>query len=525
MAREPDEDTVPARAEGPARARGRRPAAALARRPRLQRSDDERLAQLVARGQDPAFTLIYERYHQAIYRYCRTIVREDRDAEDALQNAMANALLALRVGQRNAPLRPWLYRIAHNEAVSILRRRREGEGLEQGDTQAVTSAEQAAADRARFAQLLDDLRALPPRLRSALVMRELADLSHEEIAVALETSVGAAKQAVFEARKALAELSAGRAAACEEIRALVSHGDRRTLHGRRVRAHVRECRECAAFAAAIPARRGQLHALAPVLAPAAAAGVLARASAARAAEAGALGATSGATGAGLPGALAVVKPLVATVAGKALMGGAVLAAVAALAVPVHGLLAAPGTPPHHELSRAGPVPGVARRRESSASPPATAVVPPAAARARAQATHSRPARARAGAPPNTHGPGAGRPRTAPGAPRAAALPSSRGRGRAPVGERGPAPAARPERSHPARPATPGRPHASRGTPSVSRAAGGSHSSRPKPAGRGPSPQTSPTGPSPGAPPAAGGRSQPAAAPSHRAAKADPASRS
>jgi hypothetical protein len=41
---------------------------------------DERLARLVARGNEAAFTVLYERYHQALYRYCRSIVRDDIDA-------------------------------------------------------------------------------------------------------------------------------------------------------------------------------------------------------------------------------------------------------------------------------------------------------------------------------------------------------------------------------------------------------------------------------------------------------------
>src|SRR5579872_7456114 len=90
---------------------------------RLLVSDDERLAGLIGGGSERAFTVLYERYHQPLYRYCRSIVRDDSDAEDALQSAFARAFAALRRGQRKAPLRPWLFQIAHNEAISQLRRR------------------------------------------------------------------------------------------------------------------------------------------------------------------------------------------------------------------------------------------------------------------------------------------------------------------------------------------------------------------------------------------------------------------
>src|SRR5262245_12556924 len=83
-----------------------------------------------ARGDAAAFAAVYERHHQALYRYCRSILRHDEDAQDALQNAMARAFAALEREDRDFELRPWLFRIAHNEAISILRRRRETDELD-----------------------------------------------------------------------------------------------------------------------------------------------------------------------------------------------------------------------------------------------------------------------------------------------------------------------------------------------------------------------------------------------------------
>ena len=139
----------------------------------------------------------------------------------------------------------------------------------------MASAEDEAGDRERFVLLVADLRELPERLRGALLMRELSGLSHEEIAIALDTSVGAAKQAIFDARRGLSEFAGGRAMAASYRRS-VSDGDGRVLRGRRVRAHLRDCQTCAAFAAAIPARRAELQALVPVLPAAASAAMLAR---------------------------------------------------------------------------------------------------------------------------------------------------------------------------------------------------------------------------------------------------------
>src|SRR5215213_5337011 len=102
---------------------------------------DERLAWLAAAGNRRAFAVLYERHHQALYRYSRAILRHEEDAADVLQTTMERALAALSRGVPDAPMRPWLFRIAHNEAISLLRRRRsttdldkapelEGSGLE-----------------------------------------------------------------------------------------------------------------------------------------------------------------------------------------------------------------------------------------------------------------------------------------------------------------------------------------------------------------------------------------------------------
>ena len=191
------------------------------------------------------------------------MLHDDADAQDALQSTFTSALVALRAGRRDAPLRPWLFRIAHNEAISLIRRRRvdgHGEELSESLLPSVPSAADKAGARARLSLLVADLTHLPDRQRGALVMRELCGLSHEEIAVALGTSTTAAKQAIFEARTALSELAEGRATTCEEIRGRLSEQDGRVLRNRRLRSHLRDCSSCDAFAAAIGQRRSDLRA-------------------------------------------------------------------------------------------------------------------------------------------------------------------------------------------------------------------------------------------------------------------------
>lgn len=111
---------------------------------------------------------------------------------------------------------------------------------------------------------------------------------------------------------------------CEEVRRKISDLDRRALRGRRVRAHLRDCAGCNAFASAIPARREELRVLVPALPSAASATVLARILGAQSGH----GAASGA-GAGIAGTGAVGKTVGATLAAKALTGATILVTAAA----------------------------------------------------------------------------------------------------------------------------------------------------------------------------------------------------
>jgi RNA polymerase sigma factor (sigma-70 family) len=225
---------------------------------------DDLLAKLTGRGSGRAFAALYERHHQAIYRYCRSILRNDHDAQDALQSTMMHAYAALCVRERDLAVRPWLFRIAHNEAISITRKRGPRETLEE-DVEHPVGVEQTVEIGQRLARLVSDMRELSERQRAALVMRELSGLSIEEIAVALDISQGAAKQTLFEARSSLHELAEGREMDCELVRKAISRRDGRVLRSRRIGAHLRDCEECRAFRTAIDVRGADLRALAPPL--------------------------------------------------------------------------------------------------------------------------------------------------------------------------------------------------------------------------------------------------------------------
>jgi RNA polymerase sigma factor (sigma-70 family) len=269
--------------------------------------NDRRLARRAARGDRDAFAAIFRRYQQDLYRYCVALLGDEQDAQDALQNTMVKALGALPGERRQIELRPWLYRVAHNESIELRRRARPTSPLAEELPAPTAGPEQRVADRRRLRDLLADVAALPERHRGALVMRELAGLDFEEIAAALDTSPGAARQVLYEARRSLQQMTDGREMSCDAVTALLSEHDGRVGRRRDIRAHLRDCPECKRFAAGIRSRSETLAGIAPLPAIAAAAiakGALTGGGAAGTGAAAGGGAGAGTVGGGSAGAMA-----------------------------------------------------------------------------------------------------------------------------------------------------------------------------------------------------------------------------
>jgi RNA polymerase sigma factor (sigma-70 family) len=312
---------------------------------------DERLAERAAAGDSRAFAAIYQRYQEDLFRYCMAIVGNRADAQDALQNTMVKALRALPGEEREIKLKPWLYRVARNEAIEIVRGRRKSTPLD--DLDSVVAGEAMAGSvetRERLRGLLGDLSRLPERQRSALVLRELSGLDYGEIGAALETSQAVARQTVYEARLGLHEMERGREMSCEEVKQAISTADGRVLRRRDLRAHLRGCEDCRSFREAIGERRHDLAAIAPLPAAASLAilqGVLSGSAGSAGGAAAAAGAGAGAGGAGVAGAGGAGAGAgvagAGGLAGKALATSGLVKGLAALAVVAAGVATADRT--------------------------------------------------------------------------------------------------------------------------------------------------------------------------------------
>ncbi len=225
---------------------------------------DARLTRRAAEGDRRAFAAIFNRYHQDLYRYCVAILGSSHDAQDALQNTMVKVLAALPGEKREIQLKPWLYRIAHNEAVDLHRTRRPVESLNPDVAITAAGPVETAELRARMQGLFADIEELPERQRGALVMRELSDLSFEQIGAAFGTSPAVARQTVYEARLSLQRMSEGREMDCAAVTKALSDGDGRLSRRRELRAHLRSCAACRQFEDGLEQRQRDFAVIAPM---------------------------------------------------------------------------------------------------------------------------------------------------------------------------------------------------------------------------------------------------------------------
>ena len=190
--------------------------------PALRFQPDGRLVSLVRDGYESAFEEIFRRYGAPLRSYAASIVTAQR-ADDVTQEAFTKAYLALRGTDKEIQLRPWLYRIVRNTALTNIRDEpKPGLELDEART-AGTSPEELAEQREEVERLMAGLRELPEPQRAAIVMRELEGLSHEQIAASLGLSGGAVRQSIYRARRALRD-AAGMLVPMPLLRQLLEEG-------------------------------------------------------------------------------------------------------------------------------------------------------------------------------------------------------------------------------------------------------------------------------------------------------------
>src|SRR3954466_6755856 len=278
---------------------------------------DDRLVEQVRRGNDAAFEVIFDRHHRGILSFCRHMLASVEEAEDAVQHTFIQAYDSIRRSSRELKLKAWLYAIARNRCLSVLRARRE-QAAELDDIPTAGLSE-AVQQRSDLRDMLGDIRQLPEDQRAALVLSEVGDLSHAEIATVVGCEASKVKSLVFQARSSLIESRSARDVPCHEIREQLATATGGALRRGPLRRHVKQCEGCAQFRQSVMRQRTAMAALLPVVPSAA---LKQGALAAIGIGGGASAAAGGAAGGGIAGALGT------TTAGKAIT----LIAVSAAAV-------------------------------------------------------------------------------------------------------------------------------------------------------------------------------------------------
>ena len=170
-----------ARAAFQSRSGHRRPLTRPLPAPLLRLRSDEQLLALFRAGREDAFRAIHDRYHDRLLAYVRHMLRGSSEAEDVVQDVFLRAYGALRSGERDIAVRPWLYRVAHNRCIDYVRRAPapplQPDELLPGGTDPAAEAER----REDLRRLVADLHNLPEQQRSALIIRELEGLSYAEL--------------------------------------------------------------------------------------------------------------------------------------------------------------------------------------------------------------------------------------------------------------------------------------------------------------------------------------------------------
>lgn len=192
---------------------------------------DSELSRRVAAGDSAAFEALMRRYNRMLFRTARAMLRDDAEAEDALQEAYLQVYRSIGDFRGEAKLSTWLVRIVANEALMRLRKRARRAAIvpltsgvtdeqlgEIADTD-MNEAPEPSAQRAEIRRLLEtEIDALPADFRAVFVLRAVEELSVEETAAALSIPQATVRSRLFRARSLLREgLAAKIDVAYEEV--------------------------------------------------------------------------------------------------------------------------------------------------------------------------------------------------------------------------------------------------------------------------------------------------------------------
>ena len=173
-------------------------------------NDETQLIHSALQGESSSFGILVSRYQARLFSCVLGVIGDSDEAEDVVQESFIQAYIKLDTFQHNSQFFTWLYRIAFNNALSRRRRHRTSLSLDAAreNSGSEPSSESEAPDlnlvrTENIQQLRDAMLALSDDHRIILTLREMQELSYEDIAVALDLSIGTVRSRLSRARNAL----------------------------------------------------------------------------------------------------------------------------------------------------------------------------------------------------------------------------------------------------------------------------------------------------------------------------------
>ena len=176
----------------------------------MQSLSDHDLVEEVRNGKRQAFTELMRRHQQKIYWTARRIVGDHAEADDVTQETFVKAFMSLGDFRGESSFYTWLYRIAVNMSLNAVRKRQVVEYLRESEIvnrlfPQLVNPQQEVEFQEVESQLHKAVGTLPEKQRAVFVMRFFEEMSYEEIAKVLKTSVGGLKANYFHALKKVQE--------------------------------------------------------------------------------------------------------------------------------------------------------------------------------------------------------------------------------------------------------------------------------------------------------------------------------
>ena len=183
--------------------------------PDLSSQEEQVLIDAAKKGDQDAFAALVRRYERRVFALTARLCGNPQDAQEAAQEAFFSAWQGLSFFRGESSFATWLYRLTANACTDLLRREQRhrsaaGPSLNDAEQNVDLPAPEAGpaelAERAEVREAIErGLRALPEDYRSVLILREIHQLSYDEIAAALELDLGTVKSRISRGRKQLRE--------------------------------------------------------------------------------------------------------------------------------------------------------------------------------------------------------------------------------------------------------------------------------------------------------------------------------